>query len=586
MGTVCSTAEPPPQSETVIEIMASPSNSPLLLPLSQPQLKVKREVSAPFFFQHAFVKDNLGNMRDAYTVSSELGAGAFGTVYLAECKELGAKRAIKSIPMLKVKNPERFKAEISIARDLDHPNIVRLYETFREEHHIYLVMEICTGGELFERIMKCAKEGFDEGQGTSYIRQILAACTYLHANSFAHRDVKPENFLFDTPAENAALKLIDFGLARRFEKGVPMATKGGTPYYVAPEIFTAKYDERVDVWSAGVVAYILLCGYPPFNGNSDKEVVRRVRRGTFKFLSPDWDHVSTELKRLVADLLTLSPSMRPSAAKALDTLASISSSQNASRKTAAAAAADNIGFLQKLQVFHAHTKLKRVGLTAAVQQIPDSELKSLREAFKRLDVDGDGRLSPQEVYTALESQGCDLHLDPAFLEEVLQSVDSNGSGSMDYTEFLAATVEQKLVANRDVCKAAFRTFDLDGDGRITADELERVLGSPCDPAKSPGTGRVAKMVSDADKDGDGAIDFEEFYAFMSSPTPCRRDARFCSPSATDARCDGSVDRDTLMAPRKLEDSYGNSDDQRASLEGASTWVEPSGSTKNTRFGSL
>jgi len=168
--------------------------------------------------------------------------------------------------------------------------------------------------------------------------------------------------------------------------------------------------------------------------------------------------------------------------------------------------------MEKLKAFHTHTRLKKVGLTAVVQQLPDQEIGALRSAFRSLDKNGDGMLSPEEIYEALFSHGL---TSPAVLEEVMRSVDSNGSGSLDYTEFLAATIDQKLCARRDIIQSAFRTFDLDGDGRITREELQQVLSSD-DIDHSPSPMRVQRMVDEADANGDGCIDFEEFFALMSA----------------------------------------------------------------------
>mmetsp|Transcript_64205 Transcript_64205/g.184449 ORF Transcript_64205/g.184449 Transcript_64205/m.184449 type:complete len:595 (-) Transcript_64205:91-1875(-) len=510
---------------------AAPVAAPVAAPAAAPAAAVaaacekpvlSRAGSGPFYFQHAFARENPGELSDFYELHSALGSGAYGTAHLVTCRETGAKRAVKSILLDKVRNPQRFQAEISIARELDHPNVVRLYEIFWEPQSLHLVMQVCTGGELFEYIVRSASKGFGEAQGLTYVRQILAALSYLHANCFAHRDVKPENFLLESAEPGAALKLIDFGMARKFERGVPMSTKGGTPYYVAPEVFLGRYNERVDIWSAGVVAYIMFCGYPPFNADSDREVIRKVRKGRFHFISPDWDHVSEEAKRLVSDLLTVDAAKRPSAVAAM--CAAPLHRQGGGGAAVSSDGAVLVGgnFVEKLQAFHAHTRLKRVALTAAVRQLSDAKLGPLREAFRRLDLDGDGQLSPSEVFQALQSQKEPLGMGVEVLEDILKSVDSDGSGRLDYTEFLAATVELGLVAQRDICKAAFRTFDLDGDGRITSEELREVLSSGCDPDRSPSAGRVERMVKEADLNGDGCIDFEEFFAVMATPSPQRR----------------------------------------------------------------
>eukprot|EP00434_Breviolum_minutum_P034645 symbB.v1.2.030670.t1/scaffold3433.1/size56802/4 len=240
---------------------------------------LRRNASGPFVFDHDFTRENTGCLEDTYTMQKKaLGEGSFGSAFKATCKRTGQERAVKAIAIRGVKNPARFQREIQIAKKLDHPNVVRLYETFKDAQKIYLVMELCTGGELFDRIVEEAPSGFDEFKAAKYIRQILSAICYLHAQRFAHRDVKPENFLFHDKSQEALLKIIDFGLACHFEHNVKMHTKAGTAYYVAPEVLKGEYDEKCDVWSAGVISFVLLCGYPPFAGDTDPEILKKVWR--------------------------------------------------------------------------------------------------------------------------------------------------------------------------------------------------------------------------------------------------------------------------------------------------------------------
>eukprot|EP00913_Durusdinium_trenchii_P004705 g4370.t1 len=244
------------------------------------------------------------------------GRPALGTYHLAQAVRLwhrsrqepnalsarhtGQERAVKAIEIRGVKNPTRFQREIHIAKKLDHPNVVRLYETFKDAKKIYLVMELCTGGELFDRIVDEAPSGFDEHHAAKYIRQILSAICYLHAHRFAHRDVKPENFLFHDASPESQLKIIDFGLACQFEPGAKMNTKAGTAYYVAPEVLKGEYDEKCDVWSAGVISFVLLCGYPPFAGDKDPEILKKVKSGSFEFRSPECPRDAAEVPRVLS----------------------------------------------------------------------------------------------------------------------------------------------------------------------------------------------------------------------------------------------------------------------------------------------
>ncbi|EER08814.1 Calcium-dependent protein kinase, putative, partial [Perkinsus marinus ATCC 50983] len=201
---------------------------------------------------------------------------------------------------------------------LDHPNIIKLFETLRDHRNIILVMELCTGGELFDRIIEVGH--FTEVQAAIVMQQILRAIYYMHENHIMHRDLKPENFLFSTkePLEKSCLKLIDFGLSTKFGKDDTMTTKAGTPYYVAPQVLGGKYNEACDLWSCGVIMYILLCGYPPFYGETDADVLTKVRLGNYTFNAADWKGVSEDAKDLIRKLLKINPKDRYTAEQALN----------------------------------------------------------------------------------------------------------------------------------------------------------------------------------------------------------------------------------------------------------------------------
>jgi len=459
-----------------------------------------------FSFQHDFSQENPGELRRFYELNGRrLGEGAFGSVQRATCKSSGMQRAVKSVSLKAVRHLGNFEREISIAKSLDHPNIVRLYETFRDSACIHLVIELCAGGELFERVS--GTEGLGEPQASAYVRQILSAICYLHSRQLAHRDVKPENFLLQNNKPNATLKMIDFGLARRFEPGQPMKTRVGTAYYVAPQVLLGSYSQKCDIWSAGVIAYILLCGYPPFYGDTDDVIFKQIRKSAYQFFSPEWDDISRGAKDIIVLMLTDKEAIRPSA-EALLTNAWLRPT------TAPKTSAIGGGFVAALRSFQGCTPLQKVARTAVAQQLPDEETGALREMFQSLDANGDGVLSPEEVRDGLQRHGLQV---PRALEDLLQVVDSDGSGHLDYSEFVAATMDEKLCSKKNICKAAFRTFDLDGDGRISLDELSAALAGAKRPQTPNTRGKMGRLLGEGDVNGDGFIDFEEFCAMVASP---------------------------------------------------------------------
>ncbi|CAK0867213.1 unnamed protein product [Prorocentrum cordatum] len=284
-----------------------------------------------------------------------------------------------------------------------------------------------------------------------------------------------------------------------------MSSKAGTAYYVAPEVLKGSYDERCDVWSAGIITFILLCGYPPFSGETDPEILRKVKAGVFEFRSPEWDLISQGAKNLVTQMLTVDPSLRPSAKALLDT-------PWLRFKGTPTPAAIGTDFVRRLQGFRANSKLKKIALAIIAQQLPDEEIESLQGIFKGLDKNADGMLSPDEVRQGMLQHGLKV---PQHLDDLLKAVDCNGSGQLDYTEFLATMIDKKVYMQRDVCWAAFRAFDLDGDGKITREELGKVLNG--DSVKEAlGASRIDKIIKEVDLDGDGVIDFEEFCSMMAS----------------------------------------------------------------------
>ena len=174
----------------------------------------------------------------------------------------------------------RLKYEIDILKNLDHPNILRLYETFEDSNSIYLVTELCEGGELFDEIM--ARNRFEEKDAAPIMKQLLSAINYCHKKNVCHRDLKPENVLLDSK-DKQTIKVIDFGTSQVFANEEKMELVLGTAYYIAPEILTGKYDEKCDMWSIGVILYILLSGEPPFAGGSDAEIIAKVKKGKYNF---------------------------------------------------------------------------------------------------------------------------------------------------------------------------------------------------------------------------------------------------------------------------------------------------------------
>ncbi|CAG9538833.1 unnamed protein product [Cercopithifilaria johnstoni] len=271
----------------------------------------------PLFRKDKKKSEERFNIRDYYEFKDILGTGAFSKVFMAEqISEPGFLVAIKCIDKKALKGKEEtLENEIKVLRKLRHSNIVQLYDTFDEKQYVYLVMELVTGGELFDRIV--AKGSFTERDASVLMQQVLEAAAFMHENGVVHRDLKPENLLFYDQTEDSKIMISDFGLSKIEESDV-MATACGTPGYVAPEVLQQKpYGKAVDIWSIGVITYILLCGYPPFYDENDANLFAQIIRGDYEFDSPYWDEISESAKDFITHLMCCDPEQRYTCHQAL-----------------------------------------------------------------------------------------------------------------------------------------------------------------------------------------------------------------------------------------------------------------------------
>ena len=259
------------------------------------------------FGRDTFIGRSDKSLKDVYEVVKQLGKGGYGKVYQVKNKKSGELRACKQLSKLNIADLEKFQREIDILIKTDHPNIIKLYDVFESKHNLYLVMEECMGGELFDKITEHIEndEMYSEKEAANILLQVMSAVEYCHNNGICHRDLKPENLLYINEGSeiNNPIKVIDFGLSRNFEEQSKMNTKVGTAYYVAPEILQGSYSEKCDIWSAGVILYVLLSGEPPFNGPSDSIIYSKIKKMKFNFPKNRWDSISNEAKDLLHHML-------------------------------------------------------------------------------------------------------------------------------------------------------------------------------------------------------------------------------------------------------------------------------------------
>jgi len=251
-------------------------------------------------------------IEEVYEFGKVVGQGAFSVVREGTHRETGEKLAIKQIAKqhITAADMKRLATEIEIMKKLKHNNIIQLIEVFdNSPDNLYLVMELVKGGELFDKIVD--KGQYSEKDACNIVKQIVAAVQYMHDHGVCHRDLKPENLLCAGDDNEELVRIADFGLSKIFEHGEELKTACGTPDYVAPEVLECKpYDMAVDIWSVGVITYILLCGYTPFYANTHQELFQKITNLEYDFPSPEWDSISNNAKDFIQKLLVKDPNKR------------------------------------------------------------------------------------------------------------------------------------------------------------------------------------------------------------------------------------------------------------------------------------
>ncbi|XP_022047683.1 calcium/calmodulin-dependent protein kinase type IV [Acanthochromis polyacanthus] len=358
-----------------------------------------------------------GTVEDFYTLSAELGRGATSVVYRCEEKQTQKPYAVKVLK--KTIDKKIVRTEIGVLLRLSHPNIIQLKEIFETDTDIALVLELVTGGELFDRIVE--RGYYSERDAAHVIKQILEAVAYLHENGVVHRDLKPENLLYADLSLDAPLKIADFGLSKIIDDQVTMKTVCGTPGYCAPEILRGNaYGPEVDMWSVGVILYILLCGFEPFfDPRGDQYMYSRILNCDYEFVSPWWDEVSLNAKDLVSKLIVLDPHKRLSVREALQHPWVLGKAARFSHMDTTQ---------RKLQEFNARRKLK-AAMKAVVATSRMHEGSRRRTDSCEIPGSGTSRQSSMQQDPPPESKGPAAadNQDPSSDQQVPQEVESKSA---------------------------------------------------------------------------------------------------------------------------------------------------------------
>ncbi|KAF3453465.1 hypothetical protein FNV43_RR03905 [Rhamnella rubrinervis] len=507
--------------EPVVHQSYTPVQQPRQLPEKravpanpEPQSTGKPSVSVPMARspKHVVRLDTIlgkpyEDVKQHYSLGKELGRGQFGVTYLCTENLTGRHYACKSISKRKLVNKndkEDIKREIQIMQHLSgQPNIVEFKGAYEDKQSVHLVMELCAGGELFDRII--AKGLYSERAAASICRSIVNVVNICHFMGVMHRDLKPENFLLSSKEESALLKATDFGLSVYIEEGKVYRDIVGSAYYVAPEVLKRRYGKEIDIWSAGVILYILLSGVPPFWAETEKGIFDAILQGEIDFDSSPWPTISSSAKDLVQKMLTQDPKKRITSAQVLEHPWIVEGGEASDKPIDSAV-------LSRMKQFRAMNKLKKLALKVIAENLSEEEIQGLKQMFTNMDTDNSGTITYDELKAGLTRLGSKLT--EAEVRQLMEAADVDGNGTIDYIEFITATMHRHRLEREEHLYKAFQFFDKDNSGFITRDELESAM-------KEYGMGdddTIREIISEVDTDNDGRINYSEFCTMMKSGT--------------------------------------------------------------------
>lgn len=436
---------------------------------------------------------------DYALTSKVLGKGYAGSVLLATSKNRagGEKQtvAVKSFKLkgLKAHQKEQLLSEIEIFLCMDHPHVARLLDVYEDEQKISLVMECVEGGELFDRVIKDKR--FPEPGAAHAMRQMLLAVQYIHSRGVVHRDLKLENFLYDQKTSDH-LKMIDFGFSKFLERNSRMKTTCGTTAYVAPEVLKRSYTSQCDLWSMGVIGFVLLSGHMPFYGDSEHKL-KSIKHGRYRFKEEYWNPVSHSGKEFIKALLNMDPAKRLTAKGALEHKWIIKHCGDVDTCRIDDSVVDSI-----MSWINA-PKLQRACLSMVSWSLTNSQHALVRDNFVALDRDHDGVIKFTEIKDAIA--GCKGQPSDEKRKEVCEMLDRIPERSLNYSDFLAAMTYSHINLDEVTLRSTFQKFDTDASGKMTVDNFAFFLGNSFEGEDVGTLVRQAGAVA-----SDGKISYAQF----------------------------------------------------------------------------
>ncbi|CAG9316574.1 CDPK1_18 [Blepharisma stoltei] len=443
-----------------------------------------------------------GKVGEKYKIIKLLGTEKHGSYFQVMNVKTNVERFLKEYIKAKTskKTLEQVLESIETLYGIDHPNVVKITEVIESDESLNIIAELCTGGELTAKISK--NKSFSEKDAAKTFKDIMLAISCCHANGIVHRNISTKTILYQNQESNSEIKLVDFSLSKKMKHKHALKEPIGSVQYMAPEVFDKEYNEKCDIWSAGVVLYIMLVGRPPFGGHKVNDIVASIKEGKLHLDKSHCQHLSGEAKDLLKKMLSVDPEARLSAQQVLehqwiksynnDTISSIPLTEEV---------------FAHLIRHHSESKLSDALFSFVATQISDSaEDKILEEQFKAMDKNGDGRLTLEEIESGLKLLSPGTNVDP---KKLFSEIDRDHSGFVGYTEFMMASRNWKKTVQKEELEKVFQSLDIGSDGQLALNDFKNSF---------PGidSSEWADFFKAADANQDGLISYEELKEYLIS----------------------------------------------------------------------
>lgn len=436
-----------------------------------------------------------------YEFGEIVGKGQFGWTSEVTCLRTKEKFACKSFLKGDLELPSHVAAvrqEVGVMNHLQgYEGMAKLERVFEDERYVHIVMELCEGADLFSSVAYGGQ--YSEQDAANAIRTILEIVADMHSMNVIHRDIRPDNFLLHKKDRGSKVKATNFGLSSFFEGNEVFRDINGSACYMAPEVIRGRYTYKADVWSCGVILFILLCGRPPYSGLTQETIRFRVLYGIPNYLRLSWLRLSSGAKRCIRRMLQKNASRRPSAREMLKDKWIMKNGTASSKPL-------NNAVVKRFKRFTAYNSLKKEVLRFVALNLPEVEIEGLRRMFCDIDADGNGKITISELEKGIKHLGAIMS--ESQLRTIMQAADVDQNGVIDYEEFLTATIHMNRARREETMFKAFKHFDTDDDGFITKEELASILEYNND------TKKVQEIIEQVDEDKDGRINFVEFKRMM------------------------------------------------------------------------